>query len=527
MAQLCLGLFIGLGLASLFRHKNLPGSWAHLEAFLSRCYQQARAFLKQAKTITAPTQDTAPETYKQAQVSLEAADEPLAVKLRKCETAFLPVADDAAHPREFYDAPDFEKAVSLLADPAIPLKTVTQYAFGANWGLSCAAFAALAQRADREGAREETLSAFERFAPWVMFYALIYLQTLAYRPPTGSLFVSAKDWWQTSPVMIAIAQEFFEESEACGDRATFGRALDIVPHASFPLIRGFLGKVVHPFARTLIAEIEAKELAYIDRTYLTSFGRFWSEDKIAVEPETWQENLAAAEITVTQTPRRSLLVSGEQGVGKTSFLHLLARRLGPQGWTVFEASGADIMAGQKYIGEIEGRIREAMARLDVSKKLIWYIPDILQIALSGTHRGQAASILDQIIPPIASSRLIVWTEASASASVKLLQMRPSLRNHFEVIRLEPLSQDETLGLVNKIVSWLETEGGLKIDPALPGTALRSARQYLSGTALPGSVLDLVKSTAARALKAGNRSVAGLNPIEQAFSKRKAHLRKHK
>jgi hypothetical protein len=41
-----------------------------------------------------------------------------------------------------------------------------------------------------------------------------------------------------------------------------------------------------------------------------------------------------------------LLVTGEALVGKTSFLRLAAQRLSSQGWTVFEASGTDLMAGQ-------------------------------------------------------------------------------------------------------------------------------------------------------------------------------------
>ena len=65
---------------------------------------------------------------------------------------------------------------------------------------------------------------------------------------------------------------------------------------------------------------------------------------------------------------------------------------------MFEAGGADLMAGQQWFGQLEGRIQRAIEELAVSKKLIWYIPDILQIALSGTHQGQAASILDQILP---------------------------------------------------------------------------------------------------------------------------------
>ena len=110
----------------------------------------------------------------------------------------------------------------------------------------------------------------------------------------------------------------------------------------------------------------------------------------------------AAEAASLQTPTRSLLVSGEHRVGKTTFLRLLAERLEGEGWTVFEAGAADLMAGQQWFGQLEGRIQRTVEELAAAKKLIWYIPDILQMARSGTHQGQAASVLDQILPAVVS-----------------------------------------------------------------------------------------------------------------------------
>ncbi len=128
-------------------------------------------------------------------------------------------------------------------------------------------------------------------------------------------------------------------------------------------------------------------------------------------------------------------------MGKTTFLQLTARRLADDGWTVFEASGADIMAGQQWFGQLEGRIRETVDQLTVGKKVVWYIPDLLQLARSGTHQGQSASILDQILPAIVAGRLIVWTEATRTSVARLMQIRPALRGIFDVVEIEPRSEE--------------------------------------------------------------------------------------
>jgi ATP-dependent Clp protease ATP-binding subunit ClpC len=502
MATIVTGLCIGLTYMSR-SYSAAAARMARLRVWIKTLFRELRR-PNEASPLSGdvppvatapPTTDTPPET--------------LAVTLRKLEAAFLPIAENAAHPREFADQPSFQEAAALLSGSDVALKTVTQYALGTSWSLSCVGLAALTRRSDGIAAKDQVLSGFDRLAPWAMSYALTYFLSLPDRPPLGVPFVNAKEWWRDNQVVLLAAQEYFDEAELLNDTPSFGGALEKVAASSYPLIRGFLERLNKTSADLLILEIEARQRAVVDTTFLSSFGRLWTQSErldFLVEPELWRDTLGDAQATVTGRPVRSLLASGEPRIGKTSFLRLLAKRLEAEGWTVFEAGGADLMAGQQWFGQLEGRIQKAVEELSTSKKLIWYIPDILQIALSGTHQGQAASILEQILPAISAGRLIVWTEASAAGAARLLRMRPQLRNVFEVIRFEPLSQEETLLLARSLSDRLRDVEGLRIDPACAETALASARQYLSSTSLPGSVLDLLKSAIGRAAKGGNRTV---------------------
>jgi ATP-dependent Clp protease ATP-binding subunit ClpC len=200
---------------------------------------------------------------------------------------------------------------------------------------------------------------------------------------------------------------------------------------------------------------------------------------------------------------RSLLLSGDPGVGKTSFLRLLADRIACDGWRVFEASGADLMAGQMYIGQLEGMVRRVAEALSVSKRIIWYVPNLLQMALSGRHEGQTASILDQILPAISAGQLVIWTEASTTATSRLLRLHPRLRGVLEVTTLESLGQDDTLALARQFVDRVSCDFQLSVNPQCVDVAASSAQQYLGASSLPGSVIDLLKLTADRAAKNGS------------------------
>jgi ATP-dependent Clp protease ATP-binding subunit ClpC len=436
--------------------------------------------------------------------------ETLTAQLHRLEGIFSQSASSLAHPRELEDQREFTQAVALLQNANVTLDIVMQYANGANWALACAALAALARRADGPPMADQVQAQFDKLYPWPMYFALTYFAGLETRPPLGAPAVGAKDWWAENQVIPVLFRDYFAQCERLGDTPAFGPAVRATYASPPAAIRAFLERINHPFAAALIRQLDTLQLANVDRAFLTSFGRFWADTKTAdllIEPEGWREALTAAEAASLQTPTRPLLVSGDHRVGKTAFLRLLAKRLEDQGWTVFEASGADLMAGQQWFGQLEGRIQRTIEELAVSKKLIWYVPDIMQLARSGTHQGQAASILDQILPAVSAGRLIVWTEATPTSTARLLQARPTLRGVFELVRMEPQTQEEAAELAHALIAELSEGAGLQIEAECVEVALHSARQYLSASHFPGPVLDLIKATVARLLKSGETTVS--------------------
>jgi ATP-dependent Clp protease ATP-binding subunit ClpC len=159
------------------------------------------------------------------------------------------------------------------------------------------------------------------------------------------------------------------------------------------------------------------------------------------------------------------------------------------------------MAGQQWFGQLEGRIRRTVDELSVARKLIWYIPDMLQIARSGTHQGQAASILDQILPAISAGRLIVWTEATPTALARLLQLRPILRSVLGMVRIDTQSPSTTSTFAHAVIQRLAQDTNVTIASDCVPTAIDGARQYLSAGSLPGTALDLIRLTVSRAITA--------------------------
>lgn len=431
----------------------------------------------------------------------------LATRLHELDKVIAAFGSDAAHPSALRVHPQFVEAARLLALPSISLAVVLQYVEGNSWSLAGAAMAALKKRSDCSEAVERVLRQCGYFAPWTMYFALDLLFEAEPRIAVGAPIAHAKDWWTDGRWMANIFRDYLIRCAARGDAPTFASSLQTAGSSPIHVIRRFLLTIEHPSATKLVEELDemsasgsaaspAKQLGVLDEV-----GRFWSSDntdgEILVEPEGWREAFALARSTLRQEPARSLLACGEALVGKTSFLRLVARQIAADGWKVFEASGADLQADQVYIGQLEGRIRQIVEELAKDSRIIWYIPDIMQFALSGTHSGQSATMLDQITPAITAGRLVVWAEATPKGAARLVRLKPALRGLFETVTLDALSPTQTLSLTRGVIRDFAAKADIRFDPACAEVALGTASQYLGGGGLPGSVLLMLKLTAVR------------------------------
>ncbi|HVF79400.1 MAG TPA: AAA family ATPase, partial [Solirubrobacteraceae bacterium] len=197
---------------------------------------------------------------------------------------------------------------------------------------------------------------------------------------------------------------------------------------------------------------------------------------------------------------RSLLICGEPGTGKTALCHLLAARLVGAGWLVFEAGAGEVLAGQRYIGEVEGRIQQIVEALN-GKRQLWLVPSFHELLWAGTWSKSPIGVIDNLLPHVERGTLQIVGELPQAAYEHLVRERPAVRRAFVAHRLAPASEAATLELAR-------AQLGDDADPALLRETLLLARQYLSDRALPGALLHVLEATLAR-MDAAGRSRRGL------------------
>ncbi|HYO78090.1 MAG TPA: AAA family ATPase [Thermoanaerobaculia bacterium] len=406
--------------------------------------------------------------------------------------------DEVTHPSELLTDEAWNGAARDLAASPLATDDLLTFALGENATIASLALAAAGARGD-ETAVATILEQLNNYsADWTKYFALATLDQLVPAPAAllGRVFVAMNDDWadrRYERFLVHFVRDFTRRRIRAGEPATFAGALDGVASSRITEVRALLRTLDADLVAPMRAEVKAHERQQVDVRFLSSIGTIHRSESVAPIAHDALENAATfIEQTLTAERRRSVLVVGEDGVGKTTIVREAAARLRARGWTVFEAGGPELLAGMSYIGEIEERMQKLLKQL-AGRRVVWIIPRLHELVHAGSHRNNPNGVIEWILPEIDNGSLAVITEISPGAHQKLIQEKPRVRSAFVTARAEPLGDAATLELARR---WSEVHA-----PSLSAEVLAEAwqltTQYLGGRAAPGNLLGLLDSTRAR------------------------------
>ncbi|HZH31402.1 MAG TPA: AAA family ATPase [Pyrinomonadaceae bacterium] len=428
----------------------------------------------------------------------------------------------------------FRKGVKLCLGNYYSTRDLIEFARESNVVVACIALEALAERRDEPDAVEPLLAHINEFYYWPGYYALHALdERAAARPILARVLLHIKGAWGEYTALQSL-REFVVNRMARGEmEATFGDALDTLADDQVELLTTVFDDLKDVLPPGLVNEFNSWKGAHVDLDFLRSFGRVWTfdaagdaEDTDAPEGvlllEAVRERLLEIETAIRKEPPRSVLLVGDAGVGKTALVRVFGRRLQRERWIVLEASAADVMAGQQYIGQLEGRVQTLVREIG-GKRVLWFVPNFHELVWAGRHQYNPTGLLDLLLPHVESGAVKLIGETPSTAYEKLMQLRPKLRTALETCRVGALGDRETLEVARR---WAASAGVVRpaaSSAAATGTheaagetgrtaevaprvseqtlqeAFQLAKQYLADKAAPGNLLLLLDSTHRRLL----------------------------
>ncbi len=234
----------------------------------------------------------------------------------------------------------------------------------------------------------------------------------------------------------------------------------------------------------------------VDLTELAASGKL--DPTIGREKET--ERLI--QILSRRTKNNPCLI-GEPGVGKTAVVEGLAKRIADknvppclEGKRILCLDIPSMIAGAKYRGEFEDRLKSVMKEVQGRKDTILFIDEMHVIVGAGAAEGavDAANILK---PALARGGIRLIGATTVSEYKRYVETDSALERRFQSVNIEQPSIEQTVSILEGLRPKYEAHHRLRIsDAALRSAAVLSER-YISDRFLPDKAIDLIDEAAAK------------------------------
>ena len=197
------------------------------------------------------------------------------------------------------------------------------------------------------------------------------------------------------------------------------------------------------------------------------------------------------------------LILGDPGVGKTAIVEGLAQLVsagtvpdmlrGKQIWTLDVSA---LVAGSKYRGEFEDRLKKVIAEVEKDGKVILFIDEMHTIIGAGSAEGSidAASILK---PPLSRGEIQVIGATTAEEYRKHIEKDSALERRFQPVNINEPSPEDTIKIIQGLQASYEAHHHVRYTPEAVVAAVTLSNRYVQDRFLPDKAIDVLDEAGAR------------------------------
>jgi len=207
---------------------------------------------------------------------------------------------------------------------------------------------------------------------------------------------------------------------------------------------------------------------------------------------------------LTRRTKNNPVLIGSPGVGKTAIVEGLAQRIvdgdvpaGLSGRTIFALDMGALLAGAKFRGEFEDRLKAVLKEVTGSDgRIILFIDELHTVVGAGAAEG-AISAGNLIKPALARGDLRCIGATTLDEYRQHVEKDAALERRFQPVLVDEPSVQETVAILRGLKARYEAHHGVRIqDAALVSAAVMSQR-YITDRFLPDKAVDLIDESAAR------------------------------
>jgi ATP-dependent Clp protease ATP-binding subunit ClpC len=209
------------------------------------------------------------------------------------------------------------------------------------------------------------------------------------------------------------------------------------------------------------------------------------------------------QILCRRTKNNPVLI-GEAGVGKTAIVEGLAQEIASgnvpeilRDKKVITLDLALMVAGTKYRGQFEERIKAVMDEIRKVKNVILFIDELHTIVGAGSAEG-AMDASNIIKPALSRSELQVVGATTLNEYRKYIEKDAALERRFQQVKVDEPSVDDAIKIMRGLQEKYETHHKAKFTPEAVEASVKLTSRYLTGRYLPDKAIDVLDEAGARA-----------------------------
>jgi len=224
------------------------------------------------------------------------------------------------------------------------------------------------------------------------------------------------------------------------------------------------------------------------------------------------------QILIRRTKNNPVLI-GEPGVGKTAIVEGLAQQIVSNsvpdilyGKRVISLDLGLLVAGTKYRGQFEERLKSIIKEITNAKDVILFIDEMHTLVGAGAADGSMDA--SNMLKPSLSRGVIQCIGATTIREYrKYIERDGALERRFQSVQVDAPSADETVEIVNGIKDKYESHHGIRITDEIISFAVRLADRYITERFLPDKAIDVIDEAGSRARMKNSVMPSGLKNME--------------
>jgi ATP-dependent Clp protease ATP-binding subunit ClpA len=232
--------------------------------------------------------------------------------------------------------------------------------------------------------------------------------------------------------------------------------------------------------------------------------------------------------TLCRRRKNNPLLVGEAGVGKTAIAEGLARRIVEKSVpevladaVIYSLDMGALMAGTKYRGDFEQRLKAVMKKLSEQKNAVLFIDEIHTLIGAGAASGGTLDASNLLKPALSNGSLKCIGATTYQEYRGIFEKDHALSRRFQKVDVEEPSVAETVEILKGLKSRFEEHHGVKFTASALNTAAELSAKYINDRHLPDKAIDVIDEAGAaqRILpKSKQKKTIGEKEIEDIIAK---------